>query len=221
MASPDSVDAMGIQDLDKDEFTRLYGAWKAHTPEAVAELFDGYSGLWWVAGGWAIEAFTGIPREHEDTDAGVLLCELDLLRSHLDKHGLDVWAASSGSLTPVLPGEPMDVPGGTNQVWTRRSAADPWEFDLMLSPGTPETWAYRRDPSITLPMDEALWWADGIRYLRPEIQLLYKAKSRRPKDEADFRAAAPRLEPARREWLRDALARTIPGHPWITDLFPR
>lgn len=212
---------VGVNDLDKAEFTRLYGAWQEHTPEAVAELFDGYPGVWWVAGGWAIEAFTGIPREHEDTDAGVLLEELDLLRSHLDKQGLDMWAASSGSLTPVLPGEPMDVPGGTNQVWTRRSAADPWEFDILLTPGTPETWVYRRETSITLPMDDALWWADGIRYLRPEIQLLYKAKGLRPKDEADFRAAAPLLDPARREWLRHALARTIPGHPWIADLFPR
>jgi hypothetical protein len=27
---------------------------------------------WWVAGGWAVEAFTGVARSHEDIDLSVL-----------------------------------------------------------------------------------------------------------------------------------------------------
>ena len=27
---------------------------------------DGFDRPWWIIGGWAIEAFTGVPRKHED-----------------------------------------------------------------------------------------------------------------------------------------------------------
>jgi hypothetical protein len=55
----------------------------------------------------------------------------------------------------------------------------------------------------------------GCPYLRPEVQLLYKAKQRRAKDEADFAAVAPLLDPDPRRWLRAALARIHPSHPWL------
>jgi hypothetical protein len=56
--------------------------------------------------------------------------------------------------------------------------------------------------------------ADGIPYLRPEIALFYKARHRRPKDEGDFDRALPRLDPAGRRWLADALDLIHPGHGW-------
>ena len=60
---------------------------------------------------------------------------------------------------------------------------------------------------------------DGIPYGRPEIVLLFKARhSDRPKDEADFAAVLPRLGPARRRWLADALELVHPGHPWLERL---
>ena len=62
---------------------------------------------------------------------------------------------------------------------------------------------------------------DGIPYARPEIVLLFKAKhSDRPKDEADLAAVLPRLEPARRRWLAEALALVHPGHPWLERIHP-
>ena len=36
--------------------------------------------------------------------------------------------------------------------------------------------------------------ADGIRYLRPEIVLSFKARAHRPQDEADFEAVLPLLD---------------------------
>ncbi len=209
---------MGIDDLDKAELARLYGPWKSHTPADVAALLDGYAGLWWMSGGWAIEAFTGIHRDHDDTDLSILRADLGQLCSYLSERDMDVWAASDGALLPLFPGANVGLPIGTNQVWTRRGATEPWEFDILLAPGTPTTWVYRRDRHLTMPMDEALWTQDGVRYLRPEIQLLYKAAGHRPKDEADFQATAPLLDPARRVWLRGALSRTLPGHPWVDAL---
>ncbi len=53
------------------------------------------------------------------------------------------------------------------------------------------------------------WTDDGIPYGRPEIVLLFKAKyAVRDRDQADFEAVVPRLEPERRRWLAEALERS-------------
>jgi len=87
---------------------------------------------------------------------------------------------------------------------------------VLLAPGDADTWVYKRDPSITMPMSHALWTKDGVHYLRPEIQLLYKARGLRAKDQQDFDAAWPLLERPRQEWLREMLERTLPGHRWLS-----
>lgn len=209
--------------MDDVEFFRLYGVWAARGPRDVHRLFDGYPGVWWIAGGWALEAFTGAARPHGDIDPGILRSELPLLRAHL-RGRLDIWTATSGALKPLRPDDGIDadaddaLPPGCGQVWTRTGATAPWEHDILLGPGTRLEWRYRRDPSIRMPMAAALWERDGIRYLQPEIQLLYKAKGLRPKDEADFTATLPFLDEDRRSWLADALDRSIPGHPWLERL---
>lgn len=209
--------------VEDTEFEKLYGAWAPRTPADAATLFVGYPGTWWIAGGWALEAFTGVSRHHEDLDPSVLRGEFSLLRRHLAGR-LDIWSASSGALKPVLPNDRPDAHAdevlleGSGQVWTRPDAAQQWEYDILLSPGTSVEWAYKRDEEIRMPMAEALWEQDGIRYLQPEIQLLYKAKGQRPKDEADFVATLPFLDERRRGWLRTALQRTLPAHSWLQHL---
>ncbi|WP_166984263.1 nucleotidyltransferase domain-containing protein [Paramicrobacterium fandaimingii] len=209
-----------MNELSDEEFTRLYGAWAEHTPRDAAEAFAAYDGTWWVAGGWAIEAFTGVSRPHDDIDVSVLANELPLLRRFLDGR-LDAWIPTSGVLAPLLPGDRPDsaagdvLPEGCTQLWTRADAASVWEFDILLSPGDERTWVYKRDPSVSMPLGDALWQLDGIPYLRPEIQLLYKAKGDRAKDRADLENVLPRLDRERRAWLADALTREDTRHPWL------
>ena len=90
----------------------------------------------------------------------------------------------------------------------------------MLSPGSSDEWIYRGDPSLRLALSAALWKHDGVLYLQPEIQLLYKAKARRAQDDADFRTTLPYLDARRRSWLREALVKTLPAtdHPWVAAL---
>lgn len=203
--------------MDEAEFTRLHGRWAARTPLDAREFFEGYPGIWWIAGGWALQAFTGVERHHDDIDCGILLAQLPVIRAHV--HGrFHLWGASSGALKPVASDDPADLLDGTAGLWTRRSADDPWEYDLLLSPGTPDEWVFKRDTSIRMPMVEALWERDGIRYLQPEIQLLYTAKGLRAKDQVDFDATLPHLDQRRRDWLADALRRTLPHHPWLASL---
>jgi hypothetical protein len=59
---------------------------------------------------------------------------------------------------------------------------------------------------------------DGIPYLAPEIQLLYKARGTREKDQRDFERVMERLGPDERSWLYDALSVVDPQHVWLTEL---
>lgn len=210
-----------MAELSDEEFTRLYGPWAGNTPQEAAVFFADYDATWWVAGGWAVEAFTGIPRDHDDIDVSVFSNDLPRLRRHLAGR-LDAWAALSGTLGPILPdddpdGSAVDVlPEHCTQLWTRVSATEPWEFDILLSPGDDTTWVYKRDESIRMPLSDALWEHDGVRFLRPEIQLLYKARGNREKDRIDLRSTLPLLDDARRGWFADVLERTSPSHPWLS-----
>jgi hypothetical protein len=59
---------------------------------------------------------------------------------------------------------------------------------------------------------------DGIPYLAPEIQLFYKAKQPRPKDQTDFLAILPYLTTERRRRLSEALSASFGTHPWQEQL---
>lgn len=205
--------------MDHDEVVRLYGPWASRTPADAAALLDGYDGPWWIAGGWAIEALAGPSRPHGDLDVGLPRTDVPRLRRHLAGR-LDVWVADRGALRPLLTAD-GDVPRSSVNLWLRRSGADPWEFDVLLSEVSGGTWAYGRDPRITADLDDVLVERDGVRYLRPEVQLLHKAPGVRPVDQADAEACIPLLSKAARRWLRGALEVAHPGHPWIGALARR
>lgn len=121
-------------------------AWDPLHPGELAGLLGGLACPRWLAGGWALELFTGRPiRPHADIDIEVPREALPELRRAL----------------PV-----------------------------------------------------------GLRLLAPEIQLLYKSRNRRPKDEADFDAVVGHLTLAKREWLRDSIDIRNQWHPWLARLAP-
>jgi hypothetical protein len=91
----------------------------------------------------------------------------------------------------------------------------------MLQPGNAQTWMFRRDPTLRAPRSRMIGTRDGIPFLKPEGVLLYKAKARRPKDEADFSVCLPLLDDAARGWLGEALAHAHPDHSWIAALSNR
>ena len=102
---------------------------------------------------------------------------------------------------------------------TRPNAALPWEYDVICEPGEPGQWVNRRLPSMSLPLDEATWRdPEGIRYINPEILLLFKARDARPKDRGDLEAIMPLLSKHRLTWLKDTLAQVHPNHAWLNRL---
>jgi hypothetical protein len=100
-------------------------------------------GRWWVAGGWAIDAFTGTARAHGDLDIGIPRSEAQSFIEFVDTI-LEVWAAA-GSLTP-LPPDGSSVPEGCGNLWLRASGADPWEYEVLLGDVREQTRVYKRSP---------------------------------------------------------------------------
>ncbi|AQT82446.1 hypothetical protein B1R94_00230 [Mycolicibacterium litorale] len=204
--------------MDAAEVVRLYGPWKDRTPQDAATLLHGYSGRWWIAGGWAIDAFVRAPRAHGDLDIGIPRAEVDGFIEFVGA-SLDVWAAA-GSLTPLVHGR-SDLPVHCGNLWLRVSGAHPWEYDIQLNNVDDWTWRYKRNPNISRPLTDCLWSLNGITYLRPEVQLLHKAKHLRDKDILDFQRCLPLLDESSRVWLAESLLLDSPRHSWLTEIATR
>jgi hypothetical protein len=190
-----------------------YGPWEPAVPAEAAARFAAFPGPWWIAGGYAIELAVGRPfRAHEDID--VLVLRRDHRHVQAALAGWEWWAADPpGTLRPWRPGERL--PAAIHDIWCRPGPDRPWRIQVMIDESDGGDWVSRRDPRLRRPL-AGIGQAstDGIPYLAPEIQLLYKARNVRPKDEADFTAARPVLDEAQRQWLDGALALAHGAHPW-------
>jgi hypothetical protein len=202
------------EQAEEDAFHALYGEWQPLTPAEVARELDGFDRPWWVVGGWAIEAATGYRREHEDTDISILSSDVPAFVEFL-KGRWHIWNNVGGVLHPL--GErskTVDDPG--SQLWLRARATSPWVLDVPLTPAKDGFWTNKCVAGHIAPVEDVTWVAaDGVRYLFPEIVLVYKARLRRPKDDPDFEATLPGLPRDRRDWMRQALGDLVPDHPWL------
>ncbi len=197
--------------LGEEEFQRIYGPIDPLTPVEARDVLAGLDAPWWVAGGWAIEAFTGVSRHHEDIDLSVFRRDLPALRRHLGDR-FHLWSASDGGLLHLASGRAM--PEDSEQVWFREHALAPWRGEVLLNADVEGRWRSKRDASFVAPLDDVTWVRDGIRYLRPELVLVHKVASGRAKDDADLDAALPLLDEAGRDLLARFVAEHAPGHPW-------
>ena len=204
--------------MDDAEFERLYGPWDAFDPEGVKEFLADFPGEWWVVGGWAIEAFTGVERPHEDIDVVIWRRDIpDLLSLVAGRY--HVWSAGAGALRPVNEDWPEPHPD-SGQLWLREHSMAPWVLDCLFNDDADGLWVSRRDTSWTAPLEEVTWVADdGIRYMNPEVVLYHKAMQARPKDELDRDRAWPLLTPEKQQWLRTAIADFYGAdHAWLGNL---
>jgi hypothetical protein len=194
------------------------GPWDALSPADLATVFAGVAAIWWLAGGWALDLFLGrVTRPHDDIDVQILRRDHIRIRKALaswDMHAAD----PPGTLRPW----PIDeeLPVSVHDVWCRRSPDEPWAFQLMIADTEGDEWVYRRDPRVRRSLAELSGPTStrAMRVLTPDVQLLYKSKGMRPKDQQDFDAVLPALTTRQRAWLRQALVTASPGHPWVAAL---
>lgn len=240
----------GKTDLIK-ELSREASTWHLQTTgfspiERVASWLDGLpdDGPWAVASGWALDLHHGTPsRYHDDVDVEIDHDRHALVQRHLLASGwrLDR-VVEGGKYAPWTAGEPLAA--GSHQVHARREAGSSGltgsgglsgsggQFlDLLFAPRGAGSWRFRRDERVTLPLARAILTATlpsghSVKYLAPEVVLLFKSRSSqggsedapRAKDASDFARVAPVLGDEARAWLVAAL-RTVHGeHPWVEEL---
>ena len=174
-----------------EEFFRVYGPWAPLSPTQVAEVMAGYAGSWWVVGGHAIEAFTGVARDHEDIDVSIFSSDFPELRRQLGGR-FHLWSNHGGTFRVVTDEhpEPLDP---LAQTWVREHAGAPWVMDVILNAVGDGVWRARRDLDLEAPLEDVTWSRDGVRYLNPELVLFFKARLQRPKDEHDLAGCLPLL----------------------------
>jgi hypothetical protein len=195
-------------------FLDVYGDWDPVTPAELADLMAGFGQPWWLVGGHAIEAFTGVPRFHEDIDLVVFTEHVPLLRERLGDR-FHLWSNDGGTFRIIDDAHPEPL-APLSQIWMREDARSPWRIDCILNGSVDGRWQSKHDPAHVAGLDEVTWvHTDGIRYMRPEVTLFFKAKQARTKDTVDLANAWPLMTPAQRTWLRDRVRRHFPEHPWL------
>jgi hypothetical protein len=185
---------------------------------AVEKLFEGYPGPYWVAGGWALDLYAGrVRRAHEDVDLLVLARDLELVSTTFTRPRPVLQYAESGEQREWAEGEEL-VPGPHALVFHDQPAVQ-----ILLGASDGDEWVYHRGRgTIRKNLAEiTLRSAGGIPYLAPEIVLLYKSRSLRPKDNTDFADVHPLLGTSRRQWLIDRILPRYPDHPWLPTLSRR
>ena len=187
-----------------------FGPWAPLRAREAHLLFSGAPFRWWVTGGYALELHLGTSwRDHGDFDIGIRRQDADSVYRWLSDW--DVHVAAEGRLTPWR-GQPLFAERNHNNLWCRPNDDAAWRLDIAVGAGTDQRWMYRRDERVSRPWEDTiLWTAERVPYLAPELQLLFKSKGVRDKDDLDARHAIPRLDQARRR----SLAKLLPHHhPW-------
>lgn len=192
------------------------GPWRAASPSEAAPWLASLTVPWWIAGGWALDVFAGNQtRPHKDLDVGIL--RKDALQALGFLAGWEVFEAKDGVLTRLRAG--MRPRPDVFSLWCRPAHNSDWAMELMLDEAENEHWIYRRQRQIQRPLSIAIRRSlQGIPYLAPEIQLLYKSHRIRRQDQADFEHIVPILGQGSRQWLRDSLRVTEPAHSWLSAL---
>ena len=191
-------------------------SWRMTLPEQAADWLCGLRKPWWIAGGWALDLFVGHQtRPHADLDVGILRRDVPIVLRHLASW--ECYEATQGNLVRMAAGAIPRVE--VNSLWCRPAGSVAWTLEILLDHSDNDRWLFRRQPQISRPLTTLTRrGASGIPYLAPEIQLLYKSKSPRPRDQTDFDCVAPLLDSDGRTWLRDSLRSCDPQHEWLRNL---
>lgn len=186
------------------------------TPLKVWSLMRDFKPDWFIAGGWAIDLFLEKEtRQHEDIEIAIFRPDQIALQKHLD--GWVLKKAVNGTLPDWNPEEHLELP--IHAIHCFNETVEPRFLEVLLNETGGGEWLFRRNVKITKPLSKLSQTSNsGVKFLRPEVVLLYKSKRPRLKDEQDFEAVAERLDVESKEWLKNALAICYSEHHWLERL---
>jgi hypothetical protein len=179
----------------------------------IASLLCGFKPDWFIAGGWAIDLFLGEEtRSHADTEIAIFRRDQLELQDFLKPFKLK--KAVNGELIDWEAGDFLDFP--VHEIHCFDETEETPFLEVLLNEANEREWIYRRNQSITKPLSELYLTADSnVKFLRPEVVLLYKSKNPRAKDEQDFQTVIGHLDSQSKEWLRNALSVCYAKHHWL------
>ncbi len=185
-------------------------------PLQVATLMRDFKPNWFIAGGWAIDLFLGkVTRPHQDIEIAIFRKDQLALRDYFDG-----WL-----LRKVVNGKPVVwhrnewLPLPVHEIHCYDETAPLPLIEILLNESNETEWLYRRDQSVRHSLVKiGLESKAGVKFLCPEIVLLYKSKNPKAKDEQDFQAAVGHLDAEQKEWLKCAIALTDSQHRWLQSL---
>lgn len=203
----------GTPDDEDTAFYAKYGAWQPLTVAELVRLMHGFPHRWWIVGGHAIDAFTGSSRPHCDIDMSFFDSAIQDFRKQFEGR-YHLWSNDGGTFR-VLDEKHPEPLVALAQIWARKDAQSPWVLDVPPTPSVGGRWQSKRDAGHVADLDEVTWVDPaGVRWLNPEIVLLFKAAQDREMDRFDLDRTWPKLTDEKRQWLRDALRRFDREHPW-------
>ncbi|HEV8160419.1 MAG TPA: hypothetical protein VGP58_15415 [Pyrinomonadaceae bacterium] len=185
-------------------------------PQKIAVLMQNFQSDWFIAGGWAIDLYLGkITRPHDDIEIAIFRRDQIALQNYLN--GWLLQKAENAVLSTWNQNEFLELP--VHAIHCFHETSEPQNFEVLLNESNADEWIYRRNGRVTKSLTEIyLTTNSGIKFLRPEIVLLYKSKNPRAKDEQDFESVVKRLDAESKKWFEDALAICDSKHHWLQKL---
>jgi len=194
-----------------------FNKWQPLSVTEIKQLFAQAPFAWGLAGGYAIEQFVGKPiREHGDTDIVVFRDNQIQVQRWLTDWQLYA-ADPPGTLRPWLTEEYL--PFGIHDIWCHQTDADSWQMQMMLAEVEGDEWFSRRNSRVRGQRADLFTNYNDMPCIKVEVQLLFKARNMRSKDNLDFQASLPLMSKNARQWLFDQLSLSFPeGHIWQRNL---
>jgi hypothetical protein len=207
----------------------------------LVNFLDPLSVEWFVSGGWAIDIHLNrVTRKRCDLDISVpfsdrLKCiEFFLgegwriegrlggvfrtMRKVSDYHDdiLYFWSFPEGV---DFVSEYVDDDGNRRIAYNRDSQDELDYIEVFFDTIKDGHYIYRRDPRVKRREDRAILERDSVRYLAPEVVLLFKSSRLSEKNLLDFDAAVDSLDGDALLWFTKALSLVHENsHPWLKQL---
>lgn len=185
-------------------------------PLKVSDIMRDFKPSWFIAGGWAIDLYLGeMTRPHQDIEIAIFRKDQLTLHNYLE--GWLLQKVVHGELLLWQQDEFLEPP--IHGLHCFNEASDPQQLEVLLNETDGNEWVYRRNEKVRRPLAKCqLISKEGVKFLCPEIVLLYKSKNPNTKDEQDFAGIIEYLNSERRGWLRDSIAVCDAGHHWLERL---
>jgi hypothetical protein len=207
----------------------------------LVQFLDPLDARWFVSGGWAIDIHLNrVTRERCDLDISVPFSDrLKCIEFFLAK-GWRIEGKLAGGFKTIhkvsdyqddiryfwsfpegvdFVSEYIDENGNRRIAYHRAIQRKLDYIEVFFDLIEDNHFVFRRDPRVKRDENKAILERDGVRYLAPELALLFKSNNLSEKNSLDFNAVADSLAGDALAWLIETLSLVYNNsHPWLGQL---